>query len=78
MALQYFKRHSEGAEDYILKAKEKLEKGYKRLVTFETASGGFEWFGEEPGHESLTAYGLMQFHEMNDVLEVDENLLPRV
>ena len=24
-------------------------------------------FGRDPGHESLTAYGLMQFHEMQQV-----------
>jgi hypothetical protein len=27
-------------------------------------TGGFEWFGESPGHEVLTAYGLLQFREM--------------
>lgn len=36
-----------------------LEEGYKRLLNFETSSKGYEWFGMAPGHEALTAYGLM-------------------
>ena len=42
----------------------KLEEGYKHLLTFEAKKGGYEWFGSDPGHEALTAYGLMQFSEM--------------
>ncbi len=41
-----------------------LEEGYRRLLNFETSSKGYEWFGMAPGHEALTAYGLMQFHDM--------------
>ena len=37
---------------------EKLEYGYNRLIGFETPEKGYEWFGDAPGHESLTAYGL--------------------
>ena len=43
----------------INEAKEKLIKGSEHLLTFETNSGGYEWFGKSPGHEALTAYGLM-------------------
>jgi hypothetical protein len=37
---------------------EKLKDGYTRLLGFEASSKGYEWFGESPGHEALTAYGL--------------------
>lgn len=37
---------------------DKLRKGYQRLLTFETSSKGYEWFGKSPGHETLTGYGL--------------------
>ena len=43
----------------------KLKKAVERLLSFETSTGGFEWFGESPGHVTLTAYGLWQFKEMN-------------
>ncbi len=44
-----------------------LDKGYKRLVTYETKEKGYEWFGGSPAHEGLTAYGLMQFSDMQRV-----------
>jgi len=47
---------------------EKLKKGYDRLVTFETSTKGYEWFGESPGHEALSAYGIAQFNDMNKVV----------
>ena len=36
----------------------KLKKGIKLLLSYETSTGGFEWFGKSPGHSTLTAYGL--------------------
>ena len=44
-----------------------LKKGVKKLLSFETPTGGFEWFGKSPGHVTLTAYGLWQFLEMNQI-----------
>ena len=34
---------------------------------YEVSGGGFEWFGNNPAHEALTAYGLLQFHDMAKV-----------
>jgi len=48
----------------IEKAKALLRDGYKKLTSYETTTGGFEWFGNSPGHEALTGYGLAQFAEM--------------
>lgn len=48
----------------IADIKEKLSKGYKRLIKYETSTKGFEWFGKSPGHEALTSYGIKQFVEM--------------
>ncbi|CAK9114224.1 Complement C3 (HSE-MSF) [Cleaved into: Complement C3 beta chain, partial [Durusdinium trenchii] len=50
--------------ELIARARDNLKSGYKRLVSFETSTGGFEWFGRSPGHEALTSYGLVQFAEM--------------
>jgi len=62
----------------IIDSKQKLSDGYQKLTTFETDTGGYEWFGESPGHEALTAYGLMQFNEMKKVLgEVDQGMIDR-
>ena len=36
-----------------------------------------EWFGGDPGHEALTAYGLMQFVDMAQVRQVDPDMVKR-
>lgn len=60
-------------------SQKKLQKGYDHLLTFEAKKGGYEWFGADPGHEALSAYGLMQFDEMKEVLpNVDTSMMSRV
>ncbi len=57
--------------------KEKLLIGYQKLAAYETKEKGFEWYGNTPPHEGLTAYGLLQFHEMKDIIDMDSNLNKR-
>lgn len=61
------------------KAKDLTEKGYKRLISFESKDKGYEWFGANPAHEALTAYGLMEFKDMAAVTGnlVDEQMVKR-
>lgn len=61
----------------IRRAKDLLGRGYARLKGYESKSGGFEWFGSDPGHEALTAFGLMQFYDMAPVFPVDQAMLNR-
>jgi hypothetical protein len=55
-----------------------LQSGYRQLAKYETNEGGFEWYGNTPPHEGLTAYGLMQITEMKEYIDVDEALLQRI
>jgi uncharacterized protein YfaS (alpha-2-macroglobulin family) len=60
------------------RANELIERGYKKLIAFETKEKGYEWFGGAPGHEALTAYGLMQFNDMKKVYTgVDQGMIDR-
>eukprot|EP00727_Mastigamoeba_balamuthi_P000912 m51a1_g10818 putative alpha-2-Macroglobulin (1432) ;mRNA; f:50872-55512 len=77
MALQYMKTHQGVPEELVRRAGDVVDKGYKKLVAFETRGGGFEWFGQAPAHEALTAYGLLEFLDMSKVYPVDEALLRR-
>ncbi|WP_257450418.1 MG2 domain-containing protein [Archangium lipolyticum] len=77
MAQQYFQTHSGVSPELVASAREKLETGYKRLVGFECPEKGYEWFGENPGHEALTAFGLMHFSDMKQVRDVDAAMLER-
>jgi alpha-2-macroglobulin-like protein len=54
-----------------------LDRGYKLLTGFETPVKGYEWFGKAPGHEALTAYGLMEFADMAKVYDVDPKMVER-
>jgi len=77
MAQQYFQTHSGVSPALVADARDKLERGYQRLVGFETSEKGYEWFGENPGHEALTAFGLLHFMDMRQVRDVDAAMLER-
>ena len=59
------------------KAEGYIANGYQRLLTFEVRGGGFSWFGQAPANKILTAYGLMEFHDMAAVSDVDPRLVDR-
>src|SRR4029453_2726506 len=77
MAQQYFLTHTGIEPGIIEKTRGLLESSYKKLTAFETRSKGYEWFGADPGHEALTAYGLLQFTDMSHVRSVDKEMLDR-
>jgi hypothetical protein len=77
MAQQYFVSHQGVNPEKIAKAKELLTQGYKKLIGFESKDQGYEWFGANPAHEALTAYGLMEFVDMAKVMPVDEAMIKR-
>ncbi len=76
MALQLL---NQGKLDSDLKTKALsfLKNGYQKLKNYESKDGGFEWYGGNPGHEALTAYGLLQFNEMKEFIETDKDLEAR-
>jgi A-macroglobulin TED domain len=59
------------------KARQYIHLGYQRLLGFEVAGGGFDWFGRPPANRVLTAYGLMEFEDMARVHDVDPRLIAR-
>ncbi len=77
MAQQYFQSHSGIDPALIERSNALLEKGYRRLIGFECKQRGYEWFAADPGHEALTAYGLLEFHDMAKVRSVDAEMLIR-
>lgn len=51
-------------QDLIAKSEATLKSGYSKLTGYKTTEKGYEWFGESPASEVLSAYGLLQFLEM--------------
>lgn len=78
LVLSYLKANDTKDDRLTTKATGLLETGYNRLTSFETKEKGYEWFGGAPGHEALTAYGLMQFNDMSKVSSlVDRKMVDR-
>ncbi len=77
MAQHYYLTHTGSDPEKIARAKQLLEAGYQRLTGFESQGNGYEWFGADPAHEALTAYGLMQFHDMAELMEIDGDMMKR-
>ncbi len=60
------------------RAQDLLAYGTDRLSGFECSRGGFEWFGADPAHEALTAYGLLEFHDTARVYDgIDGEMITR-
>ncbi len=77
LVLSYLAEYGLAAPDLARRAKQLLSDGYGKLAAYECRRGGFEWWGKDPGHQSLTAYGLMEFADTAAVHDVDRALLAR-
>jgi A-macroglobulin complement component/alpha-2-macroglobulin family protein/alpha-2-macroglobulin-like protein len=77
MALQYLQQNQLANPEVTRRAKQFLDRGYQKLTSFECQQRGYEWFGQDPGHEALSAFGLMQFHDMAEVMPVDTEMINR-
>jgi uncharacterized protein YfaS (alpha-2-macroglobulin family) len=77
LALDYLKRTNQSKPDVEKQARHFIQVGYQRLLTFEVAGGGFDWYGRGPANVRLTAYGLMEFSDMARVHEVDPRMIQR-
>ncbi|HRZ78921.1 MAG TPA: alpha-2-macroglobulin family protein, partial [bacterium] len=77
LVLQYMIETETITPEIELKARDFISQGYQRLLTYEVTGGGFEWFGDEPAHFVLTAYGLLEFVDMSTVHEVDPDVITR-
>ncbi|MBO9563739.1 MAG: TonB-dependent receptor plug domain-containing protein [Niastella sp.] len=75
--LKYLKSAGKSNPEVEKRALGYIRNGYKRLIGFETIQRGFEWFGKTPPHEALTAYGLLEFTDMAEFVEVDKQMLQR-
>lgn len=78
LALQFLQRTGDLRPDTEKKALQFIRTGYTKLIAYEIKGGGFEWFGVPAAHEALTAFGLVEFHEMKKVFaDVDEGMMKR-
>jgi len=78
MVLNYLEQAEIEAPEIRKRALDLIKKGYRKLAGYECKKQGYEWFGGDPGHEALTAYGLMEFLDMAKVYDgVDQEMIQR-
>lgn len=77
MALLYLKENGIAQPGVSARAYELLDRGYQKIISYECSLKGYEWFGKNPGHEALSAFGLMQFTDMARVMDVDAVMIAR-
>ncbi len=77
LALNYLRQAKKSAPAIEKKSQQYIHLGYQRLLGFEVAGGGFDWFGNPPAHRTLSAYGLMEFQDMAAVYDVDPAVIER-
>jgi uncharacterized protein YfaS (alpha-2-macroglobulin family) len=79
LATAYMQKTNQITPEIELKAESLISTGYQRLLTFEHPGGGFSWFGtQDPApFLSVTAFGLMEFADMQRVADVDQAMIDR-
>jgi uncharacterized protein YfaS (alpha-2-macroglobulin family) len=76
LALRYLEETGRAAPETRLTAERFIAQGYQRLLTFETSTpGGYSLFGDDPPNLLLTAYGLQEMSDMDEVYDVDPQVI---
>ena len=80
LILDYLVRSGQATPEVRMTAERYIAMGYQRLLTFEVDRypGGFSLFGDPPPSLMHTAYGLMEFADMDRVYPVDPALIDRI
>ncbi|MBL8911441.1 MAG: AgmX/PglI C-terminal domain-containing protein, partial [Archangium sp.] len=74
---EFLRREGRLTEELERRSTRLLSLGYQRLVGFEVAGGGFEWFGRSPSNQLLTALALMEFSDLRRAISVEPALIER-
>jgi len=77
LMLRYLREARRTSPEAEKKALAYIGLGKQRLLSFEVPGGGFSPFGSAPASASLSAYGLLEFHDMGEVVDVDPAVIAR-
>ncbi len=75
---EYLENNDQLEGDFVQTLRSHIDAGHERLLGFETAGGGFEWFGRGKGQAYLTAWGLVQFTKAEAIIDdFDRSVIDR-
>src|SRR5256885_10303841 len=77
LVADYVRKARVASPEVLMKAEEYLSVGYQKLLTFERAGGGFDWWGSGEPLVWPSAYGLQEFSDMAKVWPVDQGIIDR-
>ncbi len=77
LVMSYLQAAGQLTPEWRMKCEAALAQGVQRLYSFEVSGGGFDWYGKAPANTVLSAYGLMEFHDINAVYPIDTAILAR-
>jgi uncharacterized protein YfaS (alpha-2-macroglobulin family) len=78
LIVDYLKKSKKANPELMLKAMGMINVGYQKIVTFQTPSGGFSWWGPNDTPQLwVTAYGLQQIVDTARVYEIDPNVISK-
>jgi len=77
LVMQYLNENPSKNAALINKTNQYMEKALDKLMGYEIKGGGFDWFGKGPAHAGLTAYGLLEFIDMQAVFSVPQDMIDR-
>jgi hypothetical protein len=78
LAMQYMMATDTLDPELAAQARATLAAGYQRILTFESPTGGYNWWGDaDPGNRILTAIALMQFADLRGIHETDPAVAER-
>jgi hypothetical protein len=74
----YLKRSRRLTPALEMTADQYINQGYQTLLNYEIRdTGGFDWHGNPPANLILSAYGLLEFHDMAKVFDIDTRVIER-
>jgi hypothetical protein len=78
MVYQYLVATGTDDPELMQRAVEFIRAGYQRILTFESPTGGYNWWGNaDPGNRILTAIALWQYADLEGIIETDPAVADR-
>ena len=78
MVYNYLLATGQDDDELLNRAIDLLRSGYQRILTFESPTGGYNWWGNnDPGNRILTAIALWQFADLEGIIATDEAVADR-
>jgi hypothetical protein len=77
LVMGYLRETGSLTPEWRMKCEAAINAGYQRLCTFEVKGGGFDWYGAAPAKTILTAYGILELNDMDQVFPIDRRIIDR-